>query len=130
MSAHAIADDDRIVLSHDLPEIARGRQMVMQAAIGHEKNMPPRQLSVDDARHVDARLSNEESSQFDYDLCLCQAGIQALQDARKVGADRCEIERFVAREVGNAEAPADVENSYRSGRMLGKAQRELHGFLL
>src|SRR5207302_6745910 len=119
-ATHAVADHDRIVLADDLSKIARGRQMVMQAAIGHEKNMPPRQLSVDDARHVDARLADEESSQFDHDFCLSQAGIQAIQDAREVGADCCEIELLVAREVGNAEAAADVENSYRSRRMPSK----------
>src|ERR1051325_6016067 len=49
-----VADRQRIIAPDDLTEIARSRELMMQPAIGHEKNLPTRFLTVDHARNVNA----------------------------------------------------------------------------
>src|SRR5262245_51660975 len=61
----AIGDDDRIVLADDLSEIAGGRQMVMQPAVGNQKDLPARNLAIENSAHVEPRLLNQIAAEFD-----------------------------------------------------------------
>ena len=53
---------------------------------------------------------------------------RATARSMQVRADRREIERLLAREVGDAEAAADVEQAHRRGRASRERKRELDGF--
>src|SRR5215831_10897542 len=53
---HAVAHDDGIVLADHLAEIARSRQVMVQAAVGHEENLTAGDLAVDHPADVEARL--------------------------------------------------------------------------
>ena len=48
----------------------------------------------------------------------------------EIRADRCEVERFLAGKVRNAEAAADVQHLHRRRRRRGEPDRELYGFSL
>src|SRR4051794_27792950 len=64
-AVHAVADDHGIVLANDLPEVAGGREMVMQAAVDDQEHLAARDLAVDDARDVDAGLADEITPELD-----------------------------------------------------------------
>src|SRR5205823_6211032 len=62
LAAHAldlVADDDRIIFADHLSEVSRGREMVMQATVGHQKHFAARDLAVDDAANIKACLAHE-----------------------------------------------------------------------
>src|SRR5882672_4153936 len=71
-SPYAIADDDRVVLADDLAEVAGSGEMVMQPAIGHEKHAAARELAVDDATDIEARLTDQVTTQFQHEFCMGQ----------------------------------------------------------
>src|SRR5262249_37828542 len=77
-AAYTIAHGHRIVLADDLAEVPRRRQVMMQAAVGHQETMTSRDLAVDDAADVDPRFADEESTELQHDLRFGQAGIKAL----------------------------------------------------
>src|SRR5215472_1186835 len=57
--AHAIADRDRVVAPDHLAEIPRRRELMVETAIGHEKNLAARDFPVDDARDIEATLADD-----------------------------------------------------------------------
>src|ERR1700752_2587880 len=103
---------------------------MMQAAVGHENQMPPGNLAVDDAAAIDARLADEESTKLQDDLRPRQARVQVLQYAGVVVCDERDIEPLVARKIRDPKAAADVEDANRSGCILRHAHRELDAFPL
>src|SRR6185369_15671351 len=67
-----IADFDRIVFADDLAEVAGRREMVMQAAVGHEEYVAARNFPVDDAADVDAGRSDQIAAELDHEPRLRQ----------------------------------------------------------
>ncbi len=104
--------------------------MVMQSAIGHQKHTAPRYLAVDDSADIQARLPDEVSAQLHDDLGLRQARLDAWHQGGEVSGDRSQIDRPLAREVGNAQAAADVQQSHGGRRIRGETDREFDAFLL
>src|ERR1044072_8888347 len=98
--------------------------MMMQGAVGHEKAMAAGNLAVDHPTHIYARLAHEESTELQHDLCLRQARFKAVQNAGKIAAKERKVEALVARKLGKAEATADVEDPYRTRRVLRQAHGE------
>lgn len=47
--AHSVRDGDRVVLADDLPEVPRGSELVVEAAIDDEEGVAARLLAVDDS---------------------------------------------------------------------------------
>src|SRR3954468_1610346 len=129
-AADAIAHRHRIVLADDLAEIARRRQMVMQAAVGHEETMTAGHLAVDYAADIDARFADEESTELQHHLRLRQARVHALQDGGQITCDERNIEPLVAGKIRNAQAAADVQDAHGAGRVLRETQRELDALSL
>ena len=127
---HAVADADRIVLADHLAEVAARREMMMQAAVGDEEYVAARNLAVDDRANVDARLADEIAPELDHEPRLRQLAPGARDELREIGADGSEVERLLAREVGDAEAAAEVQHLHRRRRVLREAQRELVGLPL
>src|SRR5262249_5900789 len=103
---------------------------MMQAAVGHQKTMTPRDLAVDDAADVDARLADKESAELQHDLRPRQAGIKGLQDGGEVTRDERDIEPLVAGKIRNPQPAADVEDANATGCVLREAHRELDAFPL
>ncbi len=63
---HPVTDGDRVVLADYLAEIARRRQMVVQATVGDQEGLATRGLAVKDARDVEAGLTHQVASKFDH----------------------------------------------------------------
>jgi hypothetical protein len=85
-----VADGDRVVLAHHLAEIARRRQVVVQPAVGHQEHLAARDLAVDDAGDIHARLADQVAAQFDHDAGLRQV-------VRRTGAQRARLAPMGAR---------------------------------
>src|SRR5439155_24111997 len=113
-----------------LSEVARGREMVMQATVGHKKHLAARDLAVDDAAHIKACLAHEVAAELDHEPRLRQRGARPLDDGTQVLADRRKIELHVAREIRNAEATADVHHADRGRRGCRETNRKLNCRLL
>src|SRR5713101_9845434 len=103
--------------------------MMMESAIGNEKNLPSGDLAIDDPAHVDACLANQKTAELDDQACLRQGALCASGEHFEVVADGAEVERSLAREIGNAEAAADVEHAHRRRRKFGQADRQVERLL-
>ena len=80
-----VADGDRIVLADHLSEVARRGEVMVQAAVGDEKDLPARFLAVDHFGDIDAGLAHQIAPQFDHDFRRRQAfapGRRAADDRR------------------------------------------------
>src|SRR4030095_9654934 len=119
-ASHLVADRDGIVLADDLPEVAGGSKVVVQSAVSDKENVPSRDLAVDDATDIDAGLADEVAAELDDKTGLRKRCPRAARHVAQVVADGSELERFLAREIGNAEAAADIEHTHRSGRRSGQ----------
>src|SRR5690606_7554868 len=89
-----------------------------------------RLLAVDDARHVQPGLADDEAAQLDDHLRGWLARSDPLDQGREALTDLLERQRLVLWEIGNAEAAADIEIAERLLRLVGQAQRQLHGLPL
>src|SRR5690606_7782251 len=75
-------------------------------------------------------LADEVAAEFDDDFGLREGGFCLFDNVGEVGADGAEVERLFAREIGNAEAAAEVEELDRSGGVLCQPAGERKALLL
>jgi hypothetical protein len=61
-----IADHDRVVLAHHLSEIAGGRQVVVQAAVDHQKVWPRETFRSTTSADVNSGLADQITAEFDH----------------------------------------------------------------
>src|SRR6188472_12070 len=54
-----ISDRDRVILADHLAEVPTRREMMMEAAVGHQQYVLARDLAVDDATDVDAGFADQ-----------------------------------------------------------------------
>src|SRR5882724_10029084 len=127
---YAVAHHHGIILPYDLPEISGRSQVVVQAPVGYQEYLPPRDLAVDDAADINARFADQVAAQFDHDLGLGQASRHSVHQPGEIGAYRSDIEGALARKVRNAEAAADIEQAHGRGRVHRELERELDRLLL
>src|SRR6185437_13535343 len=129
-AADAVADQHRIVLADDLPEVSRSGQMMMQAAIGDQEYLAPRDLAIDHPADVDTGLADQVTSQLDRELGFRQSLPGTCGKRAHVGAHSTQIQARLTRKVGYAEAAADVEQAYRRGGVGAQPYRQLQGLVL
>src|SRR3546814_13998752 len=79
----------------------------MQPAVGHQEDLAARLLAVDDPRHVEPRLTDDEAAQLDDHLHARLARGDLLDQGREALADLLERQRLVLGKVGNAEARSE-----------------------
>ena len=94
--------------------------MVMQSAVGHQKNLPARNLAVEHTTNVKTGFAYEIPTQFDDQLRFRQSGCGAFRDLRQIVRDWREVERFFAGKIRNAQATAKIENARPTRRVLAK----------
>ena len=104
-----------IILSKHLAEIAGRREVMVQAAIRHEEHLTARNFPIDNAADIQARLAHEVAAEFDDQLDAWKLALRAIDELASGGADRREVERLLAREIRDAEAAADVDDSRLDG---------------
>ena len=56
--------------------------------------------------------------------------LKRRQQLAKPGPGRLQVERFFAREIGNAVAAADIDGRRLAGRITGQPDRQIKGFFL
>ena len=82
----------------------------MQAAVGDEKHVPARDLAVDDAADVDARLADQVAAELDDDVGhRAAARLARPTSPRRLAPIGARSRRVVAREIRDAEAAAEVQ---------------------
>src|SRR5688572_25560828 len=94
---------------------------MMQPAVGDQEHMTPRDLAVDDATYVDAGLADQKASELEHDVRLRERAPDRWHQRAQRRADRRQVERLVAGEIGNTKAAAEVQQAHGSRRV----QREL-----
>ena len=65
LGVHLRAHGGRVILADHLAEIARCREVMVQSAIDHQKNLATRHLAVDDPGDVNACFANQVAAQLD-----------------------------------------------------------------
>src|SRR5690606_37733923 len=100
-------------------------EVVVQAAVRDEVDVPPRNLPVDHAADIDAGLAHEISPQLDDDGGAGQQARRVLDETVEMAADARNVERRLVREVWDPEAAADVEAPNGRRRGPGQPGREL-----
>src|SRR5262245_2977265 len=103
---------------------------MMQATVGHQKDVATRDLAVDDAADIDAGFADEVTPQLEHDLRLWQAVGNARKPARQAGSDRGDVERLLAGEVRNAKPSADIEQAHGRGSIDAESYRQLERLFL
>ena len=129
LAVNLVADDDRVVLPDHLAEVAGRRQVVMHAAVGDEKHVTARHFPIDHPGHVNAGLADDIAAELEHEPCARQLGRRTRRKRLEIRADRRQVERQLAGEVGDAEAAADVERLHRRAR-LGQVDGEIDGLAL
>src|SRR6516162_9388064 len=99
--------------------------MMVESAVGDEKDVAARDLAVHDPCHVDARLANQVTTELDDQRARGELGSCSPRQALEVRADGAEIKPLLACEVWNAEAAAEVQESHGRRRVLGQPKCEL-----
>src|SRR5450755_3028212 len=92
--------------------------------------MSARDLAIDDAADIDARLSDQKAAELDDERRLRERGDGLRHDFPQIGADRSEVEGLFAWEVRDAEAAPDVEHSDRLGRGRGQSDGKVQRLAL
>ncbi len=120
-SGIAVRDRDRIVAAHDRAEIARGREMVVEPAIDDEEGLAAALLPVDHPREIHACFADQPAPQLDREVRIGELPSSSRRQRR---ADRLDVERHVAGEIGNAEPAAQIDQRRRAARFLGEPRRQ------
>ena len=121
------ADRDREVAADHLAEVARRRQLMVQASVDDQKRLPPGVLAVQDPGHVDAAFADDVATQLEHHARLRKAGANhVVEQAGEVLADRGQVEGPVPFEIRDPEAAADVEVADRLRRGVRQPQRQRH----
>ena len=85
----------------------------MQSAVGDEIGFAVAFLAIDDPRQVNARLAHEVAAELDEQFGVGQRVGQIAETLFQRGSDSRNIQRFVAREIGNTETAPHVELGQR-----------------
>src|SRR5262249_17035370 len=62
--AHAVADRNGVIAPDDLTEIAGRRELMVEAAIGHQEYLAARYFAVDHPRDVDSSFADDISAEL------------------------------------------------------------------
>src|SRR5690606_40336462 len=93
----------------DSAEVARSGELVVQAAVGDQEDLPVAFLAVDDPRQVHARFTDEIAAELDRELRPREFIGKAFEPFGQRRTDGRGVERLVAVEIGNAETAPHVE---------------------
>src|SRR3546814_8586520 len=103
---------------------------MMQSAVRHEEHLTMAELAIDDSCHVDPGLANEIAAEFDAKCRIPKHIGKILEALSQALADEGDVDRLVAREVGNAEASAQIAVRKRRAAFLGETACEFERLCL
>ncbi|MNQ58870.1 hypothetical protein D3C85_730890 [compost metagenome] len=121
-----VADGDRIILADQLAEIARGRQVVVQAAIRDEKHLSMRYLAFDHFAYINTRLGHQITAQFQVQAHARRRLAQQIELPLQAVRNGRQVQRLVAGKIRHAEAAADIQGAQGRRRAVGQLQGQLH----
>ena len=125
--AKAIGESDRIIAANDRSEIAARSELMVQSAIHNDKSLAPALLHLHHTGQVNTGLSNEKSAEFQRKPAFGQNGRSRGKQVRQSIADHRQIEGLIARKIGDAKAPAQIDERRRRTSFIGQAGNEVDG---
>ena len=96
--------------------------MVVESAVGHQKDLSARHLAVDDSGDVHTGFADQVAAQLDDHMRARHLPADAVRDRLQVLTDGRQVQRLLTRKVRNAEPASEIEKLHRRVRMLGQPQ--------
>jgi hypothetical protein len=96
---YPVADADRVILANDLAEVTRGRQVMMQPAVGDQEGLAPGGFAINDLADINAGFSGQISAQFHDNLCIWQHDSGFFQIFREILCDRGKFQGLIPGEL-------------------------------
>ena len=115
-----------IIATQQLPEIPRRGEHVVKPAVGDEERLAAAVLAVGHAGQIDARLAHQPAAKFECEAARAQRSRAFAKHVAQRLAQRINIERRLAREIGNSKATTEVYLGRFMSGLIGNLPGKRH----